>query len=88
MRIRNLRLCALRFFEIPPQVLWMAELNTVSITKEFEPQIYDKFHSEYFGTLLSVLLYLYPALIHSCVTGTIYYSNQFTDSLNKPLIKR
>lgn len=65
----------------------MTEVNSVSITKEFEPWIQNKIHSEYFVTLLSVLLYQYPALIHSHVTGTIY-SNQFTESLNNPLMKR
>jgi hypothetical protein len=80
MRIRNLRLRAPPFFEIPPYVLLMAEIKLVSITNEYELRIQDKFHSKYFGTLLSVLLYQYPALIHSCVTSTMY-PNQFTESL-------
>jgi hypothetical protein len=48
----------------------------------------SQFYSEYFGTLLSVLLYYYPAFIHSCVTRAITYSNQFKESLSNPLIKR
>ena len=55
IRIRNLRLCAPRFFEIPPYAPLMADLNFVLITKEYEPRIQDKFHSKYFGTFLSVL---------------------------------
>jgi len=86
IRIRNLRLRATIFFEIPPYELLLAEVNSVTITKESEPQFQDKFHSEYFGTLLSVSLYQYPALIQSYVADTTD-SKQLTEPLLQPTYK-